>query len=312
MYDILCAGVSCLDIVVSGNVSPKVFDVDSTAVKDISLHSGGDAANQAVTAAALGLRTGLVSCIGGDWKGHQLMAMLQSKGVLTSLVETYEGENSISSIVLVGDDGSRNFLFDRGCGTTYLPFQTAIDAVRHCKVLSIGSFFVMPRFDHEGVGMLLAAAKEVGVITVADMTCDTMNEGFTYIGEYLHLIDYLMPSYDEARIITGVEDPNHICQRFKEIGANNVVVKMGAQGCFISTVEGNRMVPSLEGTEVVDTTGCGDTFVSSFCYGLIKGKSVDECAAFAHAAAAINASCLGASGHIQSAAQVETLLKAQR
>ncbi len=309
MYDILCAGVSCLDIVVSGNVSPKVFNIDSTAVSNISIHTGGDASNQAVTAASLGLKTGLISCIGSDWKGQQLKMMLQAKGVDTSLVETYEGESTVSSIVLVGDDGARNFMFDRGCGASYTPFQTAIDAVKQCKLLSIGSFFVMPRFDHEGVEALLKVAKEAGVITVADMTCDTMMEGFTYIGKYLHLIDFLMPSYDEAKDITGEEDPTRICQIFKERGANNVIVKMGSQGCFISTQEGDSMVPAYEGSQVIDTTGCGDTFVASFCYGLVKGKTIDESAVFAHAAAGINASYIGASGHIQSSDQVEDFLK---
>jgi sugar/nucleoside kinase (ribokinase family) len=308
LYDIICAGVACLDIVVSGNVSPNVFEVDSTAVGSILLHSGGDASNQAVTASSLGLHTGLISCVGDDWKGQQLLSLLQAKGVNTDLVETLPDEDSVASIVLVGDDGSRNFMFDRGCGEKYLPSPTIMNAVKSTKLLSIGSFFVLPRFDHEGVQVLLEIAKEAGVITVADMTCDTLKEGFSYIGNYLSLIDYLMPSYEEAREITGLVEPNMICQRFREYGVHNIVIKMGAKGCYISTPEGDRMIDALKGTKVIDTTGCGDTFVAAFCYGLLNGKTVDESAIFAHGAAAINASHLGASGHIRSAQEVESLI----
>lgn len=311
MYDMICAGVACLDIVVSGNVSPTVFTVDSTAVKNISLHSGGDASNQAVTASTLGLRTGLITCIGNDWKGEQLKRLLENRGVLTELVATMEDGNTVTSIVLVSDDGSRNFMFDRGCGSEYIPSQQVIEAVKSCKLLSIGSFFVMPRFDHEGVEPLLRAAKAAGAITVADMTCDTLHEGFKHIGKYFPFIDYLMPSFEEACDLTGEVDPKRMCQIFRSYGATNIVIKMGGKGCYLATSEQETMIPPTSGTKVVDTTGCGDTFVAAFCYGLLDGKSIEDCARFAHAAAAINASHLGASGHIHSADEVEILLQSK-
>lgn len=311
MYDMISAGVACLDIVVSGNVSPTVFHVDSTAVQSITLHSGGDASNQAVTASNLGLRTGLITCIGNDWKGEQLKHLLENRGVLTELVDTMETGNTVTSIVLVSDDGSRNFMFDRGCGAEYVPPLSAVEAVKSCKLLSIGSFFVMPRFDHEGVGPLLKAAKEVGAITVADMTCDTLHEGFQYIGKYFPLIDFLMPSYEEACDLTGEEDPEKICECLRAYGATNIIIKMGGKGCYLATEGKQAMIPVTSGTKVVDTTGCGDTFVAAFCYGLLAGKTIEDCARFAHAAAAINASHLGASGHIHSAKEVENLLRSK-
>jgi len=311
MYDMISAGVACLDIVVSGNVSPEVFNVDSTAVQSITLHSGGDASNQAVTASNLGLRTGLITYIGNDWKGVQLKHLLENRGVITELVDTMETGNTVTSIVLVSDDGSRNFMFDRGCGAEYVPPLSAIEAVKSCKLLSIGSFFVMPRFDHEGVGLLLKAAREAGAITVADMTCDTLREGFQYIGKYFPLIDYLMPSFEEACDLTGEVDPKRMCQIFRSYGATNIVIKMGGKGCYLATSEQETMIPPTSGTKVVDTTGCGDTFVAAFCYGLLAGKAIEDCARFAHAAAAINASHLGASGHIHSAKEVENLLRSK-
>ncbi len=311
MYDIICAGVACLDIVVSGNVSTGVFHVDSTPVENISFRSGGDASNQAVTAASLGLRTGLVSCVGNDGKGKQLLDILNSKGVDTSLVDTQECDESVSAIVLVNDDGSRNFLFTRGCGTTYLPSSRAVEAVSQARILSIGSFFVMPEFDKKGARTLLEQARSSGVITVADMTCDTLGEGFTYIGEYLYLIDYLMPSYEEASAITGESEPEAICAVFRERGATNIIIKLGSQGCYISSDGRDRIIPVTAGTRVVDTTGCGDNFVAAFCYGLLQEWSLDECARFAHGASAINASHLGASGHISSAQEVLDLINSR-
>lgn len=308
MYDMICAGLSCLDILVSGNVSPNVFNVDSTVINNISLHSGGDASNQAVTASNLGLSTGLVTGIGRDWKGEQLIRLLKGHGVDTELVDIMETGNTVTSIVLVRDGGSRNFLFDRGCAGEFVPSSPAIEAVKSSRLLSIGSFFVMPYFDRIGAGLLLQTAKEAGAITVADMTCDTLGEGFRNIGKLIPLIDYLMPSYEEAFDLTKEKSPERICKVFRSYGASNIIIKMGGDGCYLATEDVQLMFPATAGTEVVDTTGCGDTFVAAFSYGLLKGKDIGDSIRFAHAAAAINASHFGASGHIHSVNEVEDLL----
>ena len=308
-YDIVCAGVACLDIVVSGNVTPGVFNVDSTAVQQILLQPGGDALNESITAASLGMRTALVSCLGNDWKGDTLHGILKERKIEAGYVERMEGSSTVSSIVLVSDSGQRNFLFDRGCGSTYRPGSHALEAVRKSRLLSIASFFVLPRFDEEGAALLLEEARKNGVITVADVSCDTMGRGLAVLKPILPLLDYFMPSLEEAREMSGKTELEDIYQVLAGKGVTNLVVKLGAEGCFIRTRDKSFIVPTFKDMPVVDTTGCGDNFVASFCYGLLQDYSLEDCALFANAAASINAGFMGGSGHLKSSEDVYEFLR---
>ena len=65
-----------------------------------------------------------------------------------------------------------------------------------------------------------------------------------------------------------------------------VVTTKGKAGCQIFDPKGGSVeVPAFE-VQPVDTTGAGDTFNSSFLYGLTQGWSIEESARFANGAAA--------------------------
>jgi ribokinase len=69
---------------------------------------------------------------------------------------------------------------------------------------------------------------------------------------------------------------------------------LGAKGCKVLQKSGEYpLIPAIN-TEVIDTTGAGDTFNASFLYGLSRGWDVMETASFANAAAARSIGILGA------------------
>ena len=65
-------------------------------------------------------------------------------------------------------------------------------------------------------------------------------------------------------------------------GVKEVLVKLGSQGSalFVKGEEPIRQ-PIIPATEVVDTTGAGDTFTSAFAVALVEGKPKKECMRFA-------------------------------
>jgi len=64
-------------------------------------------------------------------------------------------------------------------------------------------------------------------------------------------------------------------------GVKEVLVKLGSQGSALF-VEGEEPIrqPIIPATEVIDTTGAGDTFTSAFAVALVEGKP-KECMRFA-------------------------------
>ena len=109
----------------------------------------------------------------------------------------------------------------------------------------------------------------------------------------------MVPSWDEAAYVTGLEDERKMADWFLERGAGNVIIKLGSRGSLFRNREESFYTDPYEVTPV-DTTGCGDNFTAGFIHAYLKGESMRDCVQFASAAGALNSLGLGASSYIRS------------
>ena len=86
-----------------------------------------------------------------------------------------------------------------------------------------------------------------------------------------------------------------------------VIVTPGGNGCFGSSKEWEFELPAFA-VDVVDTTGCGDTFHGAFALAIARGQPVVSAARFASGAAALCATQLGGRAGIPTAQQLEQFL----
>ena len=90
-----------------------------------------------------------------------------------------------------------------------------------------------------------------------------------------------------------------------DCGVRNVIIKIGKRGCFIKNQEEAFIVPAFADTQCLDTTGAGDNFASGFICGLLEGKGLKECAAFANCTASLSVESVGATTGVRNREQVE-------
>ncbi len=93
-----------------------------------------------------------------------------------------------------------------------------------------------------------------------------------------------------------------------QAGVEIVVTTLGADGCDCRTLAERVHVPGVK-VPVVDTTGAGDTFNSSFVHCVLSGKGLGYAARFANAAAAHAVTRFGPKGGVTSIKTVEGLMK---
>lgn len=93
----------------------------------------------------------------------------------------------------------------------------------------------------------------------------------------------------EAEVLTGHGDPA-AAARALAAGkrGGGAVVRLGAEGCVVTSAEGCEAVAAHE-VAVVDTTGAGDTHLGSFIARLAQGDVPVEAARYANVAAALSA-----------------------
>lgn len=100
--------------------------------------------------------------------------------------------------------------------------------------------------------------------------------------------------------MAGQDDPAAVAGWFKSQGVKNAVITLEGDGVWVDPEEGTPFHLPAHEIDVVDTTGCGDSFTAGIIVGLSKGWDNRTCARFANAVAANVAMGLGSIGKLSS------------
>jgi sugar/nucleoside kinase (ribokinase family) len=90
--------------------------------------------------------------------------------------------------------------------------------------------------------------------------------------------DWVLPGWDEGRLLTGCDTPQDIARFYRNAGATQVVVKLGPQGAYVDGPEGRAFVPAFPVEKVVDTVGAGDAFAVGVISALLEGATLEQAA----------------------------------
>ena len=105
--------------------------------------------------------------------------------------------------------------------------------------------------------------------------------------EALKYIDILKVNEHEAAVLTGSADYDEAVHLLHEWGVKEVLLTLGSEGSLIYAENKLYRIPAYPPQEVVDATGCGDTYMLGYLYMRNKGASYPEAGAFAAALSTI-------------------------
>lgn len=242
---------------------------------------GGAGANVACWAAHQGrCEVRLVGRVGADsaaWHERELVAC----GVRPGLVVDPQAPTG-TVICLVDADAAaeRTFLTDSGASLRLAPedwSDTLLDGVAR---LHLSGYLLFSEPSRALVSVALAAARARGV----PVSLDPASAGFLValgVDRFLSLVegvDLLLPSRDEACLLTGLPDAADAAAKLSR-HIPLVVAKQGAEGALVArsgTVVAR--VPAVPATPR-DTTGAGDAFTGAFLAALLMGATPEDAAA---------------------------------
>jgi sugar/nucleoside kinase (ribokinase family) len=158
---------------------------------------------------------------------------------------------------------------------------------------------VLPGIDGEPTTAILKKAKEMGKVTSLDTVWDAKGRWMSLIKTNLPYIDYLLPSLEEAKMLTGKNRHEDIARTFLDLGAKTVGLKMGEEGCYIRSQDEEHHIPIYR-VEVIDATGAGDAYVAGFLLGVLRGWDLEKIGRMANAVGACCVTAMGASAGIKS------------
>ncbi|MEV7079222.1 PfkB family carbohydrate kinase [Streptomyces sp. NPDC093516] len=265
--------------VVARHRAPLAPGTDTAAV--IRTVPGGAGANVACWAAYQGAAEvrllGRVGVEAAAWHERELAA----QGVRPRLV--VDPQAPTGTVICLVDEGAaaeRTFLTDSGASLRLEPADwsdTLLDGVAR---LHLSGYLLFAESSRALATVALDAARARGV----PVSLDPASAGFLeQLGaerflEFVEGVDVLLPSRDEARLLTGVADAADAAAVLSR-RVPLVVAKQGCEGALVARA--GRVcarVPAVP-AKPRDTTGAGDAFTGAFLAALLAGADPEAAAA---------------------------------
>ncbi|MFJ9727295.1 carbohydrate kinase family protein [Streptomyces sp. NPDC101209] len=264
--------------VVARHQGPLAPGTDTAAA--IRTVPGGAGANVACWAAYWGCPEvrllGRVGVDAADWHERELAAC----GVRPRLVvDPQTATGTVICLVDTGDAAERTFLTDSGASLRLEPGDWSDALLDGVARLHLSGYLLFSEPSRALVTVALRAARARGV----PVSLDPASAGFlTRLGvdRFLELVDgldLLLPSRDEACLLTGLPDASDAAAKLSR-HVPLVVAKQGRDGALVARAGAvSAHVPAVPATPT-DTTGAGDAFTGAFLAALVAGAEPEDAA----------------------------------
>jgi ribokinase len=278
---------------------------------NFATYPGGKGANQAYGAARLGALVSMVGQVGNDAHADWLTQHLAAAGVDVTHVRTDPVVSTGVAVIGVDPLGQNRIVIVAGSNGTL-----------HGEHLA-------PLGHLLGPGDILLLQLEVPLPTVEAAARMGKQAGATVIldpapavplgKELLGAAEYVTPNESELATLTSLPvqatldraEATRRARRLQELGAKQVIVKMGSQGALLVSGADEQFWPAVP-VQAVDTTAAGDAFNAAFAVALAAGEPVIAAGQFATAAAASSVTRPGAQPSMPTRAEVDALQTVQK
>ena len=261
-----------LDVITKIAVMPADIRYGSDTPSKISTHGGGAAGNVASWLTRVGAEATIVGHVGDDAAGAALTSEFDSLGVLHNNLMVDKGSSGVV-VVLVDPTGERTMFPDNGANSGLhigdLPALDGFDAIY------LSGYSPLDPLSRPGVMEMIAKIRAAKIPLFLDPASvgGMMEVPMDEVKSWLSMVDGILLNEEEAMYLTGKRDPIDALEELL-LETPIVVIKRGSHGA-IGKVRGSIVVEvAAQSTEVVDTTGAGDSFAAGFIAHFAQSKNM--------------------------------------
>ena len=298
--DILCAG-------------EPLIELNQQADGRYLAGIGGDTSNAAIAAARQGARVGYLSQIGDDAFGRQLLQCWRDEQVDASAVTVHA--TAPTGLYFVNHDAEGHHFSYRRAGSAasliradQLPLAALAQArVLHLSGISLGISASAADASFAAIEAVRQAGGAVSFDPNYRPALWPLTRARALIHEAMAQCQIALPGLDDARLLTGLQEPDAIADFYLRLGVDIIGLTLGTDGVLVATAERRERIAPHR-VQLVDATGAGDTFDGTFLAQWLQSGDAFAAARYGNAAAALSVQGFGAVTPIPRRAAVEGLL----
>jgi sugar/nucleoside kinase (ribokinase family) len=289
---VLCAGILVGDLFVPPLTRlPTAGELLVSG--DFLLEAGGCAANVAVVLSKLGVGSRVVGRVGRDAFGDFVCAALAGHGIDVSFIGRSDTIGTSKTVILPVAGEDRRYIHTLGANADLTARDFGPGAMSGVDVVYLGGYLVLPGLPPGAVTALFESAHRAGARTMLDVVLPGGTEAsMDDLRAILPSVDFFLPNRDEARQLTGEQDPERQAAVFNEAGAATVIITMGSGGLLVRTATFTLQL-TAPSVDVVDGSGAGDAFAAGLIVGILEGWPLERSLGFASWAGALACTALG-------------------
>ncbi len=260
----------------------NALEVDGTNYFHSSRIVPGGSGNVAAALSYLGAKVALIGKVGDDVYGRAYVRDLESLNISPAI----EFDNSLSTgftVSLVESEGHRTMLVSRGANDHLTPLELK----KHLRHLGPAKFVYMSGYSllnlpqREAVLEAGRIGHDSGSQIVFDPGSSNLIKSLSDVFEQaIESCDVLCANLAESKVLAHGLDVAEYAKFLSRRG-KKVIVKVGREGCLVSTAGHLASVPGVPAT-AVDTTGAGDAFLGALLYCLSLDLNLTHSASFAN------------------------------
>jgi len=304
-----------LDLITIGRSSVDLYGQQTGGrledMGSFAKYVGGSPTNTAIGGARLGLKTGLITRVGGDHMGRFIREELVRDGVDVRGVKT--DRERLTALVILGirDQDTFPLIFYReNCADMALDESDIDEAyIRSAAAVLVNGTHLSQPAVFAASKKAIDIAKAAGRKVVFDIDYrpvlwglearDMGENRFVADGGVTERLQTILPSCDlivgtaeEIHILGGATDTIVALRAIRSKSAALIILKLGPDGCAAfagaipDVVEDGEVVAGFP-VEVYNVLGAGDAFMAGFLRGWLRGESAARCCTLGNASGAL-------------------------
>ena len=277
-----------------GCIGECMLELSGADYDRMQLSYGGDTLNPATHLARLGVNVDYVTALGDDAYSDWMLAQWRAEGIGTEFVVRAKDRLPGFYAIRTDREGERQFFYwrDRAPARDLLDLpESEVIFERLASYdwiyLTGVTLSLYGPGAQEKLFALLDRVRSNGGKVAFDSNYrprgwkDAANASVVF-KQMIARTDLAMPSLDDDMQEFGDQDAAVCADRLHGSGVREVVVKLEADGCLVSTPGLREMVPTIPRAQPVDTTGAGDAFNAGYLAARLGGAEIIDAARQAH------------------------------
>src|SRR5215469_13710153 len=304
--DVICAGILVADTFASPIARlPEAGEL--TLVDGYVMGAGGCASNTAACLARLGRQVSVIGKIGQDLPGDFIVHDLERLGVNASAVRQSSTHSTSTTYIVNVQGHDRRYFHCIGANADFSLSDIDISMLAGARALYVGGYMVMPGWQANDLATLFREAKRQGLMTVLDVVIGAgTHASLASVEPALRYTDLFLPNDDEARVLTGHDDPPAQPEILSRSNPDcTIAITLGRRGVFVRS-QGRTSRAGAYPVEAIDESGAGDAFAAGFITGMLEQWSTQKTIRFA---SAVGGSCTRALGCTESVFRFQEALE---